>query len=577
MTPFAQVQATRSHLVRADIVVIAAVALLGFGLSRFLQSASSPFLTHVDIQTSLWALPGYALLSLTRSLIALAFSLVFAVLYGTLAANSKTLEKILIPLLDVLQSLPVLAFLPGFVLALISVFQNSRWGLEFACLITIFAGQVWNLVFAYYESQKTKQPEFDDVARVYQLSGAKKFFFLDLPNGYRPLVYNGMMSMAGGWFFLTTCEDFPLGDQSFVLPGLGSYLARTFSSGAYSNFAAGLVALMLLIVGTDLLLWKPLVAFVSRFQDSTEGQPVHSESSWLLSSSTIPRILLRQVEIARAWFIILLDRAGVVIEKKIVEPFQDFRRLKYPPVSRFVVPFIVGGLVFSLLPKLPALGESLGSLTSNDWFVLIHAVFLTALKVFFVIIFATLWTLPVGLYLGLRPRLESKVQPFIQNFAAFPAPVLFPLVAMYLVHWHFNPFLNTTFLMCLGSQWYILFNVISGASAIPAELKLVAKIYKLNWFQKFNLLYFPAILPSLTTGWITAAGGAWNASMVAEVVSYPGGTVHSEGIGAELAQACASGNYPRLIGAVLCTVVALVIINRTIWGPLNLCVERVKE
>ncbi len=219
----------------------------------------------------------------------------------------------------------------------------------------------------------------------------------------------------------------------------------------------------------------------------------------------------------------------------------------------------------------------MASLSNKDWFDLIHAVILTGTKVFLVIILCTLWTLPAGLYLGLNPRLERICQPIIQNLAAFPAPVLFPLLALVLAKTFFPDFLNTTFLMCVGSQWYILFNVIGGASRISEELKFVATIYKFTLWQKFTKLYFPAILPSLTTGWITAAGGAWNASMIAEIVTYPGGSLKSDGIGAELANAAATGNYARLIAAIICIVVMLVVLNRTVWRTIHIYAEQVKD
>ena len=595
MTQFAPVNASKSALLRADIIVILVAIILGLGFSRFLGTANAPFVAQVDISSSLSSLPGYALLSFVRSLIALSLSFIFAIIYGTLAANNKTLEKILIPLLDVFQSLPVVAFLPGFVLALISVFHNSRWGLELACILTIFTGQVWNLAFAYYESQRTLQPEFVEVAKIYRLSSVQKFFSVDLPNGYRPLIYNGMMSMAGGWFFLTTCEDFPLGNQNFRLPGLGSYLAETFSNGAYGNFVIGLLVLLVIIIGTDLFLWKPLIAWVNRFRDGDDGQkPV--EESWFLSivrNTNIPKFIttyfkkflallfpkskMEEEGATRRYLIENIDKWITVFNTNKFLSNEKIKKVRQSSLITFIITFAVGGLVFSLLPKLPSLGQSMAVLTNKDWFELIHAVFLTGLKVFLVLIISTIWTVPVGLYLGLNPRLERLCQPIIQNCAAFPAPVLFPLIAMFLAKMLFPAFLNTTLLMCVGSQWYILFNVIGGASRIPAELKFVSRIYKFTLLQRFTRLYFPAILPSLATGWVTAAGGAWNASMVAEIVLYPGGSLKSDGIGAELANASAAGNYTRLIAAIICIVVALVILNRTVWRTVHIYAEQVKD
>lgn len=595
MTQFAKVQATRSAFLRADIIVIIIVIILGMGLADFFSSGNSPYLEKVDINTSISSLPSYSLLSFVRSLIALILSYLFAIIYGTLAANNKSFEKIMIPLLDVLQSLPVVAFLPGFVLALISIFQGSRWGLEFACILTIFTGQVWNLAFAYYESQRTLQPEFKEVAKIYQLTILQKFFFVDFPNGYRPLIYNGMMSMAGGWFFLTTCEAFTLGNKDFRLPGLGSYISETFATGNYFNFSVALFTLLIIIVSTDLFLWKPLIAWVSRYRDSDDGKSVQ-EDNWFLNlirQTSIPEMIsnffkksiiflfpksnIHETGATRKYLIDNIDKWGTVISPKNWFSDENVNKLRHSSLLSLLITFAIGGLVFTLLPKLPSFGQTLASLSSKDWFNLMNAVLFTGLKVLGVLILSSLWTIPLGLWLGLNPRLENFFQPIIQNLAAFPAPVLFPLITLSLSYLHISSFLNATLLMCVGSQWYILFNVIGGASRIPSDLKFVTQIYKFSLWHRFSKLYFPAILPSLATGWITAAGGAWNASMVAEVVDFPGGSMHSFGIGAELASASAQGNYQKLIAAIICIVVTLVILNRTLWRTLHLFAERVKD
>lgn len=595
MTQVAKIQAPKSALLRADIVVIVVAVILGMGLTQFLTTASSPFVEKVEISTSIGSIPGYALLSLTRSMISLALSYIFAIIYGTIAANSKTMERILIPLLDVFQSLPVIAFLPAFVLALISIFQSSRWGLEIACILTIFTGQVWNLAFAYYESQRTLQPEFGEVAKIYNLSSLQKFLFIDLPHAYRPLIYNGMMSMAGGWFFLTTAEAFTLGNKDFRLPGLGSYLSETFSHGDYMNFSVGLFVLLIIIVGTDFLIWKPLSVWVTRFRDGDDDKKIIEESWFLdiLKDTHLPRLIsnafkktilflfpkanLAATGSTRRYLMDEFDKLGHAIQvKKWFSP-DKLESIKKSSIIPLLITFAIGGFVFSLLPKIPALGQSMASLSNDDWFELIHAVFLTGLKVLIVIVVSTLWTIPLGLWLGLNPRLERLAQPIIQNCAAFPAPVLFPLIALLLFQIHSPAFFNTTVLMCIGSQWYILFNVIGGASRIPADLKLVTKIYKFNRWARFWKLYFPAMLPSLATGWITAAGGAWNASIVAEIVQFPGGVLKSEGIGAELANSSAQGNYPRLVAGIICIVIALVLLNRTLWRTVYSYSERVKD
>lgn len=591
----ARIQTTKSSsFIGADIAVILLFIILGVGFINFLDTASAPYLAEANISTQLSALPRYTLLSLTRSCISLVLSIIFAVGYGTLAARSVTWERTLIPLLDVLQSLPVIAFLPGFVLALISIFENSRWGLEFACLLTIFVGQVWNLAFAYFESQRLIPQEFKEVAGMYKLSTIHRFFRLDFPSGYRPLIYNGMMSMAGGWFFLTTCEAFTLGHQNFRLPGLGSYLAVTFFSGNYFDFSIGILALLLVILCTDFIIWRPLIAWVNQFNEDIKAEKQESFVLDLLRSTRLPALITSGFHVAKRVFSIQNQKENDEDSNRYIPRIvQDWMQsmglqdvawkeraaaIGRSRILSFVLTFAVGGLVFSLLPKLPSFAQSLARISANDWFELMNAVFITASKVMWVLLISSLWTVPLGIFLGLRRRLEKIAQPIIQNLAAFPAPVIFPLITMLLYHFHLNPYINSTLLMCIGSQWYILFNVIGAASRIPGQLLQVSRMYRFKLLRRFFRVYFPAVLPSLITGWITAAGGAWNASMVAEIVELPHqNPVESSGIGAEFMKATTEGNYPRLVAGIICLVVALVILNRTVWKSLQQLAENVRD
>ncbi len=550
----------KSAFFRADILIVFVSIILGIGLINFHSTASRPYLERAIIDESLGAIPNYALLSFIRSLIALFFSYIFAIIYGSLAARSKTWERILIPVLDVCQSLPVIAFLPGFVLGMISIFHNTRWGLEIAVLLTIFTGQVWNLAFAYYEAQKNLKSEFIDVADIYKLSTVQRFFYIQIPNAYPQLIYNGMMSMAGGWFFITTCEAFTLGNREFLVPGIGSYLASTLSNQMYFNFTMALSVLLLMILGTNFLLWRPLVSWSSRFQPGGEYS-VGPNSLFLDKFSEFIRENVKS----------LIDKTSLQSPKK--KRHKNKRNYEWLKLG---APFFTAVLIFFLLPKMTAIGQSMIALATVDWFFVMGAVLVTGLKVLIVLVVSSLWTIPVGIWLGLNKKAEKFLQPIIQNLASFPAPIVFPLLVMVL-HPIVPPFWDATILMAVGCQWYILFNVMGGASRINADLTLVTNVYEFSLFQKFRHLYFPAILPSLTTGWITAAGGAWNASMVAEIVYYPGGTMRTLGVGAEMADATATGNYPKLIAAIICVVIVLVVINRTVWYTLHEYTEKVKE
>lgn len=593
----------RGSYLAAELLTLGVVILVGLGLAHFVAVGSAPFSETVPVSAELHHLPEYAGLSLTRSLIALIISYTFAILYGTVAARNERNERLMIPMLDVLQSLPVLTFLPGFVLALTRLFPQSRWGLEISCILMIVTGQVWNLVFAYYESQRGLNAELKDYAAVARLSPLEKLTRLDLPSALGPLVYNGMMSMAGGWFFLTLCEGFVLGDKSYRLPGLGSFLSVTFEQQQYSAFMAGLLCLVIMVWGVDFLLWRPLIAWSAQYRESLESDSTHAERSLFLE-------LLRKSRLSQtigdAWSAALTHLRDFIRRKRNnpgislmttvdLSQLKSRWRLMSNPAhlieaktkarvgeqirafTRWFSGFLVGGVVFLMLPALPNVAASMATVTRSDWLELTHALALTFIKVLGVIVFATLWTVPVGLWIGKSPQVSRYVAPVIQNLAAFPAPVLYPLIAMTLAKSNMNATLVATLLMTIGNQWYMLFNVISGASRIPTELQTVAKVFRFSLYDRFTKLYLPAIFPSLLTGWITAAGGAWNASIVAEIVDFPGGRLRAPGIGAEITEATTHGHYQRLVAAIIVITIALIILNRTVWRSLHQQAEFLKH
>jgi NitT/TauT family transport system permease protein len=581
----------------ADIFVIAIFSVITVSFGLFLQVGSAPYIEAIEIDTSLWALPGYLILSLTRSFVALSLSYMFAIVYGSLAAKSKAHERILIPLVDVLQSLPVLTFLPGFIIALTAVFPSSRWGLEISCILMLFTGQVWNLVFAYYESQKKLASELKEFAKLSQFKATESFLFLDLPNATRPLIFNGMMSMSGGWFFLTLCEAFVLGEKNYRLPGIGSFLGASFETQNMLAFWVGILVLILAILGIDFLLWKPLITWCAQNSDDT-------------NSAHEPKSYIYQLWLKARLHIVLKDRMREIFEnirlkiknrellKKTsqnnkIGVFSDTLALVIRPntwfeskkiKNRFLISLmsqwtgsvLVGLGVFWLLPKLPEVALFVSQLKSKDWIDLIHALFMTGIRVFGVLFIATLWAVPFSLWVGKNPKVRSFMLPIIQNIASFPAPVLYPILALTLYRWNVHSSIIALFLMTIGNQWYLVFNLLTGTTQISEELKNVCRVYRTSPWQRFRFLYFPTIFPNLVTGWITAAGGAWNASIVAEIITFPGGKVQSTGIGAEITQATATGNYAKLMAAILVIAVALIIINRTLWRSLSEYAENMK-
>lgn len=593
----------RGSYLAAELLTLSVVILVGLALAHFVAVGSAPFNETVTISSDLSQLPKYASLSLIRSLIALFISYSFAIAYGTIAAKSPRSERIMIPMLDVLQSLPVLTFLPGFVIALTHLFPNSRWGLEISCILMIVTGQVWNLVFAYYESQRSLNTELKEYSKIIRLTPFERLSRLDIPSALGPLVYNGMMSMAGGWFFLTLCEGFILGNKSYRLPGLGSFLSTTFEAQQYSSFAAGIACLVVMVWGVDFLLWRPLIAWSAQYREVTSDDATAERSvflnllrrsqvtSFVAEKISLGRTLLKDFFNQRKIQTNLLKQASVEQSRAALKRWLPSNRPasrssgkrhtvwrgQLVAFARWFSGFIIGGLVFLALPALPKIAQSMASVSRTDWLELTNALSLTFLKVLGVIIIATLWTVPVGLWIGKSPKVSRIVAPIIQNLAAFPAPVLYPLIAMWLAKLNMNPLWVATLLMTLGNQWYLLFNVVSGASRIPQELQIVAKLHRFSLKDRFFKLYFPSIFPSLLTGWITAAGGAWNASIVAEIVEYPGGRIRATGIGAEITEATSQGQYQRLVAAVIVITIALIILNRTVWRSLHLHAEELKD
>ena len=590
----ADVKTPLSGMVIADIFAVTLVTLLALGLGQFIRSGNSQFAASIPIDPDFWALPQYAVLSLVRGLIALGFSLVLAVTLGGFAARNETTEKFLIPIIDVLQSLPVLTFLPGVLLALTTFFHNSRWGIELTCVAMIITGQVWNLIFAYYQSQKTIMPELKSVSKMCGLTPFQRFIILDLPNGLRPLIYNGMMAMAGGWFFITLCEAFVLGEKSFRLPGLGSYLSVCFESGNYKNFMIGIMVLFFLIYSINSVLWKPLIAWSTRFDDSIQAG---REDSWvydLMRRTHVPSVLISlEKMILRISHLLpfrgsmhfqVLKKAGadgwtvIADSGRVLHNLLLLRREGRPSWNRSIVrillTMVAGSTAFFILTALPTIGRVISTLTQEHWLDLIRAFFHTASKVMVAMVVSTLWTLPLCIWIGKYKRLSSYFLVVSQNLAAFPAPVLFPLVTLLCYKASMPAWFVATLLMTIGNQWYLLFNVLSGVTQIPQDLMHVCKMHQISWVGRWTKLYLPAMFPSLVTGWITLAGGAWNASIVAEIVDFPGGTLHAAGIGALITQATAKGDYPRLVGAVVVITIGLVLINRAFWRTLHILSER---
>jgi NitT/TauT family transport system permease protein len=541
-----------------DLVLAAALGGLVYTASHLAIGATLPLRPAVEIDLSLGALPGYALLSLARGLAAFVISLGFTLAYGYWAARDRAAERVLVPLLDVLQSVPVLGFMPGLILALVALFPRSNVGLELSAILMIFTGQAWNMTFSFYRSVRSVPAVQLEVARQYRFGWWQRFKWVELPSSVIGLVWNSMMSMAGGWFFLMVCESFVLGKRDFRLPGLGSYMSVAVERGDGGAMVAASVTMATLIVALDQLLWRPAVVWSQKFRADEGPGEGEAPRSWFLS-------LLRRSRLARmARMALRARRLG-----RAPAPPRAPRGVVAPAPSRLASGAALLLLLALLGSGIVGLFHVVSPVSAHAWALALAAAGVTLLRVLCAVAIGTAWALPAGLAIGLSPRLSRALQPVVQVVASFPAPMLFPAVVALLAHLGVGLGAGSVVLMLLGTQWYILFNVVAGAAAIPADLREAASSYRITGWRRFRVLLLPSVLPYLITGWITAAGGAWNASIVSEYVAYRGQTLSTFGLGARIGAAAEAADLPVLAASVVVMAATVVLFNRLFWRPIN--------
>ncbi len=534
-----------------DIVVLSFMIFLAYGVGLLAKNWTGPFVYKTNISLSPVSLIGYTFLSMSRGFAAYGLSLVFTLAYGYAAARNKYAERVLIPLLDVLQSVPVLGFLPGLIIGMMALFPHSIIGLEFASIVMIFTGQVWNMTFSFYQSLKSIPQELIEASKIYGLSGWKIFWDVEVPFALPGLVWNSMMSMAGGWFFLSICEAFTLNGQSYRIAGIGSYMATAVENGYVAGELYAILAMVLMILAIDVFFWRPIVAWADKFK--------FEESSSSIEPTSFVLDVLRSSHILR--FFRTFFSIGKVSK----------RYVKSMPLKNEQNPNKIGGIVFYIL-----LSAVSGIIFWKFFVFMVNVNFediktilfedgLTALRVYAAVAISVAWTLPVGILIGKNVSLSKRTQPIVQILASFPAPMIYPWFVMIFPNLNYSSIL----LMLLGTQWYVLFNVIAGASSIPNQLKEAVKILKLSKFKAWTTLYIPTVLPFLITGMITAAGGAWNASIVTEYMTFNHKTLEAVGIGAFINKATALGNMSLLVLSIVIMSLGVVIINRLIWRPLQ--------
>jgi NitT/TauT family transport system permease protein len=519
----------------------------------------------VEISHSVRALPLYAFYSIVRIGVAYLLSLVFAVGYGYVAAYNPRIEGWMIAVLDILQSIPVLSFLPGVMLAMMALVPNHQLGIEMGSILLIFTGQVWNMAFSFYSSLKSIPREMTEAARIYRYSPWQRFWQLEMPFAAIGLIWNSIVSVAGGWFFLIACEMFPLGNRFFRLPGLGSYLQTAASADPVDVHALlwGLFVMILIIVATDQLIWRPLIAWSDKFKfEQVESTTrVTSPILALLQRSSV----LTQLPV-RVWGSIeenLYRRFAKSRESRVMQPIDDDRKS-----GRMLQ---IGLGVFAALVAVWGVTEARRMLHNFSWEdlrYLFAGAGATFLRVNASLAIAAAWTIPVGVMIGFNPKLARILQPVIQVIASVPATALFPVLLLGLIRLGGGLGVGSIALMLLGTQWYILFNVIAGAMAIPTDLKEAAALYKFTRWQRWTTLILPGIFPYLITGLVTASGGAWNASIVAEYFHIKDQTLKTLGLGAQISEATDEGHFSTLLIATVLMAMIVVTINRLVWRRL---------
>jgi len=544
-------------LLRDLPIVVAALAVF-YGLLALTHYWTQPVNTQLPLTLTPGALPLYAMYSLARILVAYSISLVFAIVYGQVAAHNPRAERILIPLLDTLQSIPVLSFLPPVMAAMVALFPTRQFGVELGSILLIFTGQVWNMAFSVYSSTKNIPHELVEAAEIFRLNWWQRFTQLEMPCATIGLVWNSIMSVAGGWFFLMACEAFVLGN-SVRLPGLGSYLQTAADNDDMKSILWGLAAMILVIVLMDQLVWRPIIAWAEKFK-------------------------LEQVEATqtpRSPILTLLRRSRVLsaIRHTAVEPARERIDLFFAnkqaaaharPPSRGTGRHWIGKTVavaalLVVLYAVARMGMMLATLSGHEVRDIFIGAGATFLRVLLALTLAGLWTIPVGVFIGLRPRLAALAQPMAQIAASVPATAVFPIVLLALIRAGGGLGVGSIILMLLGTQWYILFNVIAGASAIPTDLKEVCSIYHVGRFERWRKLLLPGIFPFLITGFVTASGGAWNASIVAEYSTIKHQTYSTIGLGAIISRATEQGHVNVLLGATVVMAALVVTVNRLFW------------
>ena len=540
-------------------VVLALFVLLAYGAAQM----AHPYQLGETLPLSLEPtnLPYYLLRTTLRMFIALGASMVFSCVFAALTTKYRAAEKVLVPLLDILQSIPILGFLSITVTAFIALFPGNLLGVECAAIFAIFTSQAWNMAFSAYQGFRTVPAELVEAASVFQLSGWQRFWRLELPFAMPGLLWNMMMSMSGGWFFVVAAEAISVSNQNIKLPGIGSYIALAIEHRDLHAIGWAIGAMLIGVMLYDQLFFRPLLAWADKFRFEESGSET-AQDSWLLT-------WLRRTDRAQGigrMFVHLLERSFAVFRLKYDGTSIRARTEKRSTAPERIWDAAIAAVAFYALWTLVHFIH-----TEVGWGEVVRVTvlgFYTLSRVVILLVLAALIWVPVGVWIGLNPRFASRVQAIAQFLAAFPANLMFPVAVLGIVRFGLNPDVWLSPLMILGTQWYLLFNVIAGASTIPTELRYAAQNLGLSGWLKWRRYLLPAIFPSFVTGAITATGGSWNASIVAEYVSWGDTTLKAHGIGSYIAEMTATGDFPRIALGIGVMCVFVMGLNHFVWRRL---------
>jgi NitT/TauT family transport system permease protein len=543
-------------------LIICLIAMAAVGFHETMAPISTLKTQAISLDPA--NLPEYALRTTLRMLAAMVASLIFTLAYGTLAAKSRRAAQVLVPILDILQSVPVLGYISFTVTFFLALFPSRVLGAELAAIFAIFTSQAWNMTFSFYQSLRTVPRDLDEVSKGFHLTGWQRFWKLEVPFSMPGLIWNMMMSMSGGWFFVVASEAITVGNNTITLPGIGAYLAQAITEKNLHAVGWVILAMTVVILAYDQLLFRPLVAWADKFrmENTSSGD---APESWLLDLIRRTRLIHRLL-VPMGFMLATLARIPIRVQLPKAMPAISTTRSKRSRVGDIVWAVCVIALTVFVVWRVFSYVRT--GVTLDEVGHVFVLGLITLLRVVLLIAIASVIWVPLGVLIGLRPALAEKFQPLAQFLAAFPANLLFPVFVIVIVRFHLNPDIWLSPLIVLGTQWYILFNVIAGASAYPNDYKEASKNFHIRGWQWWRQAMLPGIFPYYVTGAITASGGAWNASIVSEFVQWGDTKLQAHGLGAYIAQMTAAGDFPKIIVGIAMMSLFVTLFNRVLWRPL---------